>query len=291
MPQLDQNHNRIPQWLKRNLAPADSARNVHKALDKLQLNTVCQSALCPNRQECWASGTATFMILGDACTRNCRFCSVAHEGILPPDPHEPEKLVEAVKSLGIKHVVITSVTRDDLEDEGAGHFARCLELLRESQEGITLEVLVPDFNSRESLIKRVIDASPDIYSHNLETVESLTPKIRSRARYDLSLQVLKTAKKLKPDIYTKSGIMVGLGESLSEIEKAMDDLRAVSCDILTIGQYLRPTLEQLPVVKYYNLDEFKTMEQGAMARGFKQVVSTPLARSSYHAEKVFQHIV
>jgi lipoic acid synthetase len=290
MPQLDKNRIRIPQWLKRNLAPADSDRQIHKQLNKMKLHTVCESALCPNRQECWASGTATFMILGDSCTRNCRFCSVKHGGMSAPDSEEPAKLVETVKTLGIRHVVITSVTRDDLPDEGAGHFAQCLTLLKKSLPDVRLEVLVPDFNGREELIRTVIQARPDIYSHNLETVERLTPQVRSRARYSVSLETLAIAKKINPDIYTKSGLMVGLGESITEIEKTMDDLMAVSCDILTIGQYLRPTLEQLPVVKYYNLEEFKVLEEKGTSKGFKQVVAAPLARSSYHAEKVFQQI-
>jgi lipoic acid synthetase len=207
-----------------------------------------------------------------------------------PDSEEPAKLVETVKTLGIRHVVITSVTRDDLPDEGAGHFAQCLTLLKKSLPDVRLEVLVPDFNGREELIRTVIQARPDIYSHNLETVERLTPQVRSRARYSVSLETLAIAKKINPDIYTKSGLMVGLGESITEIEKTMDDLMAVSCDILTIGQYLRPTLEQLPVVKYYNLEEFKVLEEKGTSKGFKQVVAAPLARSSYHAEKVFQQI-
>jgi lipoic acid synthetase len=247
------------------------------------LHTICQSGLCPNMAECWAAGTATFMILGDVCTRSCRFCATKTGKPLPPDPGEPQKVAEAVATLGLKHVVITSVDRDDLPDQGASVWAETIRVVKHHNPDTTIEVLIPDFSGRPEWIRTVADARPDIIAHNLETVQRLTPKVRSKADYQTSLNVLDIIH--KTGVRSKSGIMAGLGETLEEIMQTMDDLRTVQCDVITIGQYLRPTLEHLPVARYYSPEEFLELEKVAHDKGFLHVESAPLVRSSYHAEK------
>jgi lipoic acid synthetase len=253
----------------------------------LRLHTVCVEARCPNRSECWSRGTATFMILGDICTRGCGFCAVAAGDPRPPEPDEPERLAEAAARLNLGHVVITSVTRDDLPDEGAGQFARCIRATRARLPRATSEVLVPDFHARPELIKAVCDARPEIYNHNLETVASLQGWVRPAARYQRSLDVLRIVKEVDPGITTKSGVMVGLGETRDDLLRAMRDLRAVGCDLLTIGQYLRPGPEQLPVERYYPPREFDELAATAKSLGFHGVASGPFVRSSYFAETLF----
>lgn len=279
-----------PEWFKKNLAPAGQTRLVSQTVHHQVLNTVCQSAQCPNKQECWAKNTATFMILGNTCSRFCRFCAVSHGEPSALDCAEPERVADAIQKLNISHAVVTSVTRDDLLDEGAHHFNKVISEIKKTTPSITIEVLTPDFHGRKELIKIVLESSPDVYGHNLETVERLTSHIRHRASYSCSLSVIQSVKELKPDIVTKSGIMVGLGETEDDIIKTMDDLLNVGCDILTLGHYLRPTREQLPVVKYYSLEDFIRWQEIAISKGFKYVVSHPMARSSYHAEEAYRQV-
>ncbi|MCC6361409.1 MAG: lipoyl synthase [Phycisphaerales bacterium] len=279
---------RLPPWLKRPLPPGDAMLQTRKLIDGLQLNTVCVEARCPNLTECWTRGTATFMILGDECTRRCSFCAVGTAKPLPPEEDEPERMADAAAKLGLRHVVITSVARDDLPDEGAGHFARCIAAVRERLPESTIEVLVPDFHGKPELIKVVTDARPEVYNHNLETVARLQKKVRPAARYQRTLDVLRTAKRLDPQIVTKSGIMVGLGETREELEQAMRDLVAHDCDMLTIGQYLRPGDERYAAVeRYYPPEEFEELAESAKSIGFKAVASGPFVRSSYFAETLF----
>jgi lipoyl synthase len=233
--------------------------------------------------ECWAAGTATFMILGEICTRSCRFCATRTGKPLPPDPAEPQKVAEAVASLGLKHVVITSVDRDDLPDQGASVWAETIRTVKQCNPSTTIEVLIPDFSGRQEWIQTVAEAGPDIIAHNLETVQRLTPKVRSKADYQTSLKVLDIIQ--KTGVRSKSGIMAGLGETIEEITQTMDDLRQVECQVITIGQYLQPTKEHLPVDRYYTPKEFQELERMALAKGFLHVESAPLVRSSYHAEK------
>jgi lipoic acid synthetase len=251
--------------------------------------TVCQKAKCPNLSECWSKRHATFMILGDRCTRRCRFCAVDTARPEPPAEDEPDRLAEAVARLGLKHVVLTAVARDDLKDEGAGHFARCVRAIHKRRPATTVEVLPADFHARRECIQIVCDAMPEVYNHNIETVERLAPEVRPQARYRWSLEVLRLVKQIAPRMITKSGIMIGLGETTYELYQTFEDLRAVGCDALTIGQYLPPTLtDHAPVVKFYTPDEFD--ELGAFARrvGFLSVASGPFVRSSYNASEVFE---
>jgi len=263
--------------------------DTRRLLNGLRLHTVCVEARCPNLTECWSRGTATFMILGDVCTRRCHFCAVTTGKPLPPDEDEPQRLAEAAAHLKLRHVVITSVTRDDLPDEGAGQFARCIRACRLKLSGATIEVLVPDFHARAELIGTVCDARPEVYNHNLETVARLQPAVRPQASYQRSLDVLRAVKGIDPQITTKSGVMVGLGETKDELVQAMRDLRAVDCDLLTIGQYLRPGNEQMPVQKYYRPEEFDELANIAKELGFAGVASGPFVRSSYHAETLYAH--
>ncbi|RMF76224.1 MAG: lipoyl synthase, partial [Planctomycetota bacterium] len=249
-----------------------------------ELNTVCVEARCPNLTECWSRGTATFMVLGDECTRRCGFCAVGTKKPQPPDPDEPERMAAAAAHLRLRHVVITSVARDDLPDEGAGHFAACIAATRAKLPHATIEVLVPDFHGRRELIRIVTDARPEIYNHNIETVARLQKKVRPAARYQRSLDVLRIVKELDSSITTKSGIMVGLGETMAEIEATLADLRAHGCDLVTIGQYLRPGEKYLPVERYYPPEEFDALAEKARALGFVAVASGPFVRSSYFAE-------
>ncbi len=256
---------------------------VKEIVHKHHLHTICESGRCPNLAECWGNGTATFMILGDICTRACKFCSVATGKPLPPDKDEPRKIAESIKLMGLSHCVITSVDRDDLPDGGASHWAETIRAVKEMNPGITFEVLIPDFNFDTNALDMVIDAKPDIISHNLETVRRLTPQVRSRAKYDRSLAVLEYVQ--SKGIKSKSGIMVGLGETEEEIYETMDDLLAIGCKIITIGQYLRPTPKQMPVHRYVSEEEFEKYKKVALEKGFEFVESGALVRSSYHAER------
>ena len=253
-------------------------------IQDLSLVTVCEEAQCPNRWECWGQGTATFMIAGEKCTRACGFCAVKTAKPDALEADEPQRVAEATKRMSLKHVVITAVARDDLDDGGAEHFQETIKAVRETNPGIIIEVLVPDFNDKDWALGLVMQARPHIFNHNLETVERLTPLVRSRAKYDRSLSVLMKAKELaRGKVATKSGIMLGLGERPEEIEKAMDDLRASDVTVLTLGQYLRPTVAHLPVVEYVTPEKFAEWKEIALAKGFRHVASGPLVRSSYHA--------
>ena len=272
-----------PPWIKVRLPSNPVFFSTKALISDLRLHTVCESAQCPNRWECWSQGTATMMIAGDRCTRACGFCAVTTAKPFALEEDEPQRVAEAVKRLKLKHVVITAVARDDLEDGGAAHFARTIRAIREMDSSIIIEVLVPDFHARDWCIQLVLDAGPEIYNHNLETVERLTPLVRSRARYQTSLQVLRRAKELSPEVVTKSGIMLGLGETEPELFQAMDDLREAGCQVLTLGQYLRPTPNHVPVVSYVAPEQFELCGEIARAKGFAHVASGPLVRSSYHA--------
>jgi len=275
---------RKPDWIKVRL-PSNPAFFSTKALvADLKLHTVCESAQCPNRWECWSQGTATFMIAGERCTRACGFCAVSTAKPLALEVDEPERVAEAVMRLKLKHVVITAVARDDVEDGGAEHFARTIEAVRARDPQVIIEVLTPDFNGKEFALQKVLDARPHIFNHNLETVERLTPQVRSRAKYHLSLKFLQRAKELLPATVTKSGLMLGLGETENEIFQAMDDLREHNVQVLTLGQYLRPTPQHLPVVEYVRPETFDLYGDIARNKGFDFVASGPLVRSSYHAD-------
>lgn len=252
---------------------------------RLNLHTVCQSARCPNIGECWEAGTATFMILGNICTRRCGFCAVPSGKPTEYDRQEPERVGWAVEALGLDYVVITSVARDDLADGGALMFAETIRAIRRRRPGCQVEVLIPDFRGSLEALATVMEAEPTVLNHNIETVERLQKPVRKSARYDRSLSVLKNAKRLNPRIPTKSGLMLGLGETWEEVVQTMRDLRAVDCNFLTIGQYLRPTLDHLPVVRYAHPSEFEELKRLGEAMGFTHVESGPLVRSSYHAEK------
>lgn len=249
--------------------------------------TVCEEAHCPNLTECWSHKTATFMILGDRCTRRCRFCAVQTARPEPPADDEPERLAEAVAELGLRHVVITAVARDDLPDEGAGHFAACVRAVRRRTPDATIEVLPADFHARRECIATLCDADPDVYNHNVETVERMSPLVRPQARYERSLEVLRIAKDLRPDIPTKSGLMVGIGEAPDEVRRTMADLRRVGCDVLTIGQYLAPSASHIPVARFYTPEEFEQLADDARSLGFSGVASGPFVRSSYNAGHVY----
>jgi len=275
-------------WL---IAPAaqEATAGVEQIVADWGLHTVCQAAACPNIGECWAQGTATFMLLGDVCTRQCRFCSVSPGRPAPPDPREPEHVAEAAARLGLHHVVLTSVTRDDLPDGGAGHFALTIQAVRRRLPGATVEALVPDFRGSLSALSTVADAQPDVFNHNIETVERLSDRVRARASYRRSLAVLTWAK--RRGLTTKSGLMVGLGETCGEVIESMRDLRRAGCDLLTIGQYLQPTERQLGVVNYVHPLVFAWYGEVGQSMGFRKVVADPLVRSSYHAEQVWAHAV
>jgi len=275
---------RIPQWLRLPLPANSTFEQTRQLLGDLRLHTVCESARCPNHWECWSKSTATFMIAGDRCTRNCHFCAVTTAKPLPLEGDEPARVAEAVRRLGLKHVVITAVARDDLADGGAEHFRQTVESVRATNPGIVIEVLVPDFNASDSSIATVLSANPDVFNHNLETVRRLTPSVRSRATYEQSLCVLRKVKARRDGaIYTKSGLMLGLGETESEVISALEDLRDARCDILTLGQYLQPTLKHLPVVEFIAPPQFEALGKRARQMGFLHVASGPMVRSSYHA--------
>lgn len=275
---------RKPSWLKVRLPNGKEFWDVKQLVEGKKLFTVCEEAHCPNRYECWSQRTATFMILGDRCTRACGFCATKTAKPLAPDAGEPQRLADAVAQMQLRHAVITMVTRDDLPDGGAAHFAEVLRAVRKTNPDTILEVLTSDFNGKDSSIATLMEARPHIFGHNLETVSRLTPLVRFRAKYDLSLQVLQKAKDIVDGkVATKSGIMLGLGETSDELFKAMDDLLDHGVTVLTLGQYLRPTKNHLPVVRYIHPDEFAQFEEVARSKGFKHVASGPLVRSSYHA--------
>ena len=274
---------RRPEWLK--LSPLDPTilAPMRKLTRDLKLHTICESAHCPNRPECFAEGTATFMILGDVCTRNCTFCAVKYGKPQAPDPQEPEHIAEAVSKLGLRYVVITSVTRDDLPDGGSFHFAQTIKAIHKYDPKIMVEVLIPDFRGSLSALQNVIDARPAVLNHNVETVPRLYPEVRSQAKYQRSLEVLRQAKLLDGRLLTKSGLMLGLGESRQEVIEVMTNLRQASCDILTIGQYLPPSLKHHEVVRYIPPEEFDEYQNMGREMGFVSVFSGPLVRSSFHA--------
>jgi lipoyl synthase len=274
---------RKPHWLKIKLPLGANYRNVKQIVAEHGLHTICSSGQCPNMGECWGAGTATFMILGEICTRSCKFCATRTGKPLPLDPEEPFKLAESVKLMGLKHAVITSVDRDDLKDGGANHWALTIREVKKVNPGITIEVLIPDFDNRPELIELVANAKPEIISHNLETVERLTPLVRSRASYQASIDVIR--KISASGSVSKSGIMLGLGETHDEILKTMDNLVEAGCEIFTMGQYLQPSKAHLGVVEYIHPDEFALLKTEGLLRGFRIVESAPLVRSSYHAEK------
>ncbi len=276
-----------PAWLKVNFNQ-EAVNEVSGLMAKLKLNTVCKEANCPNLGECYKKHTATFMILGRQCTRNCRFCNVVHGKPEPVDPLEPENLAEAAVKLGLKHVVITSVTRDDLPDGGAGHFAACIRAVREANPNISVEVLVPDMKGDTDSLDIVIAAKPDVFNHNVETVKALYDKVRPEADYARSLEVLRYAKAAAPDMYTKTGIMIGLGETEQQVCELMDDVLAVGCDILTIGQYLRPSPAHVEMKEYITPEMFARYKEIGEKKGFSYVASSPLVRSSYRAEEAFR---
>jgi lipoic acid synthetase len=277
---------RLPEWLRIRLPTSDTYSHTRSLLDELQLHTVCESARCPNHWECWSKGTATFMIGGDRCTRACGFCAVTTAKPLALEPDEPARVAEATHRMRLRHVVITAVARDDLADGGADHFRRTIEAVRALNPRIIIEVLTPDFNDRDEAIETVLSASPHIFNHNLETVRRLTPAVRSRATYDRSLSVLGKVKARRGgQIYTKSGLMLGLGEEPAEVLAALSDLRAAGCDILTLGQYLQPTPGHLPVVEFISPERFEKYGREAREMGFVHVASGPMVRSSYHADE------
>ncbi|MDR1810136.1 MAG: lipoyl synthase [Prevotella sp.] len=280
------NKKRLPNWFRSPLPSGENYSRVKRLIADNRLHTICTSGNCPNKGECWNAGTASFMILGDKCTRNCRFCYVKTERPDAIDPDEPRRLAETVKTLGLKHCVITSVDRDDLPDKGAGAWAETILKIKELNPGITMETLIPDFDARPDLLQKVIAARPEVISHNMETVRRLTPQIRNRARYDRSLDVL--AMTAQAGITTKSGLMVGLGEQPEEVLETMDDLKAAGCSVLTLGQYLQPAEYLMEVVEYITPEQFRHYRIEAFRRGFRYVESAPLVRSSYHAE---QHAV
>ncbi|HZK14303.1 MAG TPA: lipoyl synthase [Desulfobaccales bacterium] len=285
-----------PEWLiaevrraKRGTG-AEVVAQTRDLLDRLHLPTVCDRARCPNRGECFSHHTATFLILGDVCTRGCAFCAVTKGNPAPVEADEPQRLARAVTELGLRHVVITSVTRDDLPDGGAAHYARVVEALRECCPSVRIELLVPDFRGSREALTTVLASGPDILAHNLETVPRLYPEVRRGADYGRSLKVLEQAKELTPKIITKSGLMLGLGEESREVEAALWDLRQVACDMLTLGQYLSPSLYHAPVARYVNPEEFASWQRQALDLGFKSVAAGPLVRSSYKAPVFFGEI-
>ena len=276
---------RLPDWLKRKLPSGNENFFTHNLLRDLKLETVCENARCPNRPECYSRRTATFMVLGNVCTRPCGFCSVPRGETVELEADEPARVAEAAERLGLKHVVITSVTRDDLPDGGAEHFYQCVTAVRE-RTGSAVEVLTPDFLGNVAAIDRVIESKPDVYNHNLETVPRLYRRVRGRADYRRSLDLLLQVKNREPNMVTKAGLMLGIGETIEELFDVLADLRAVKCDVLTLGQYLAPTLKHIPVARYVPPQEFDEIAVRARWLGFKQVVAGPFVRSSYHADEM-----
>lgn len=278
---------RKPDWLKVRFPGGPNYARIDRYHRQQGLHSVCRSAACPNQGECWNRGTATFMILGDRCTRSCRFCNVQDGAPLPPDPQEPLKVAQAVAELGLTHAVVTSVTRDDLVDGGAAQFARLTEAIRQAAPGCRVELLIPDLGGSRQALAAILAAGPDILGHNLETVPRLYPAVRQGAAYERSLQLLAAARELAPQIPTKSGLMLGLGEERAELLAVFADLRRAGCSLLTLGQYLAPTRGHYPVVRYLPPAEFAELRGEALSLGFRHVEAGPLVRSSYHAEEQF----
>ncbi|MDU0203008.1 MULTISPECIES: lipoyl synthase [Paenibacillus] len=276
---------RKPDWLKINLKTDENFKEIKSMMRSKTLHTVCEEAKCPNIHECWANRTATFMILGDICTRACRFCAVKTGLPTELDLQEPERVADAALQMGLRHCVVTSVARDDLQDGGAMIFAETIKAIRRKLPLCTVEVLIPDFLGREESLVTVLEAKPDILNHNMETVERMSDRVRSKAKYRRSLELLQRSKRIAPSIPTKSSVMIGVGEEWDELLQTMDDLRAVDCDIMTIGQYLQPSTIHLAVSKYYTPEQFALLKEEGMKRGFKHVESGPLVRSSYHAHE------
>ncbi len=274
---------RLPDYLKRNIIDNEKTKTVRRILKTKCLNTVCDGARCPNKNECYEHHTATFLIMGNVCTRNCKYCNISTAKPEPLDKNEPKHIAEAVQELGLKYVVITSVTRDDLPDGGANHFAECIKEIRNLSPDIKIEILTPDFQRKDGALDIIIEAHPDVFNHNIETTRSVFKIARPLGDYDLSLNVLKYIKQ-NSDIKTKSGLMVGLGESMEDIEQTLIDLKNVECDILTIGQYIQPSKQHLEVVKYYTLEEFEELKQLAQKIGLNKYQIGPLVRSSYNAK-------
>lgn len=281
---------RLPPWLRKQLPAGAALTATAGIVARSGVATVCQDARCPNLGECWSRRTATFMILGEKCTRRCHYCAVTTARPDPPSEDEPERLADACAALGLRHVVITAVARDDLADEGAGHFARCVEAVRSRCSGVTIEVLPADFHARRECIATLCAAGPDVYNHNIETVERLTPMIRPQAKYRRSLDVLRIVKELSPAMVSKSGLMIGLGETRDEIIATFANLRAAGCDMLTVGQYLRPSPKHTPVARYYPPEEFDELAAEARRMGFSHVAAAPFVRSSYHAADDFDAV-
>jgi lipoic acid synthetase len=278
---------RHPEWIKVKAPQGDAFFETKRLVKDLRLHTVCEEAHCPNVGECWGHKTATFMLLGDVCTRNCAFCAVAHGQPTAVDPYEPERVAEGVVRLGLRHIVVTSVDRDDLPDGGASHFARTAEAIKKRVPDCTVEVLVPDFKGDLAAVETVVDAPIDIFNHNIETVPRLYKHVRPGSKYDRSLHLLRHAKERRSELLTKTGLMLGLGEEFDELSTVFADIAAAGCNILTLGQYLRPSASQLAVERYVSPAEFSALRQEALRFGFRHVESGPLVRSSYHA---WQHV-
>ncbi|MBN1103287.1 MAG: lipoyl synthase [Deltaproteobacteria bacterium] len=279
-----------PPWLVRRIPSGETYQRVRHILQGRHLHTVCEEALCPNLGECFSHGTATFLILGNQCTRNCRFCAVSHGPVEPPDPEEPRRVAEAVKEMGLTYVVITSVTRDDIPDGGAGHFAKAVREVRRIAGGVGIEVLIPDFRGDPEALGTVVEARPEVLNHNVETVPSLYPSVRPQAVYGRSLELLERVSRLNPSIQTKSGLMLGLGESDEEIRSTLGDLLKAGCRLLTLGQYLQPSKAHHPVARFVPPEEFNGWRQRALSMGFSQVASGPFVRSSYRAGEMLQSV-
>lgn len=273
---------RLPDYLKRPIIDTDTTRNVRRILKNNCLNTVCENARCPNKNECYTKNTATFLIMGNVCTRNCRYCNISCQKPEPLDPLEPQHIAKAVKDLGLKYAVITSVTRDDLADGGAEHFAQCIYEIRKLTPDVRIEILTPDFKNQKDALDVIIKAHPDVFNHNIETVRALFKTARPQGNYENSLAVLKYVKE-NSDIETKSGMMIGLGETIEQIKETMEDLHSINCDILTVGQYIQPSKEHLPVAKYYKPEEYEELKELATSVGITRHQIGPLVRSSYNA--------
>lgn len=285
-------HQPKPDWLKVRAPTGENYARIKNMLGDLKLATVCQEAKCPNMGECWSGGTATFMLMGEVCTRGCRFCNVktgnAKLGLPPVDPFEPEKVAFSISQMKLHYVVITSVDRDDMPDQGSDHFARTVKTIKKLDPNLIVEILTPDFRGDEALVRHLAESKPDVFAHNIETVERLTPSVRDpRAKYKQSMRVLESVKEFDPSIYTKSSIMLGLGEKDEEVEQTLKDLRAVGCDVVTFGQYLQPTEKHLKVIEYITPEKFAHWQTLAESMGFLYVASGPLVRSSYRAGEFF----
>lgn len=278
---------RKPRWIRRKKIESDTYYETRRLMRDHDLVTVCEEAACPNIGECWSKRHATMMIMGEVCTRGCSFCNVATGRPDALDAFEPGRVASAVRKLGLRHVVITSVDRDDLEDGGAGHIAQTIRAIRHQTPETTIEVLTPDFLGKGAAAQQVFEAAPDVFNHNLETVPHLYPTVRPGARYYTSLRLLDDAKRARPEIFTKSGLMVGLGETLNDVRQVMDDLRAAGVDFLTVGQYLQPTPKHHPIDRFWSPEEFAQLEQIARSKGFLHVSATPMTRSSFHADEDF----